>query len=1533
MSKDLSQFKSSFEEIGANSLFLSIGTLKFIDKDKTRLAPIMLFPVSLSRASARSGYQLSLLDEDPSINVSLVEFLRSSCGISLDGFDPLPMKESEVDVRLVLNTFRRKVMYQPGWEVLESGTLGVFSFSQFVMWNDIRNHEDELRKSKIVSSLLDGKLTWTPEPMNQEESVDPTDLLLPEPADQSQMYAIRKALDGQSFVLHGPPGTGKSQTITLIIANALAQGKKVLFVSEKMAALEVVENRLKKLGIDPFCLEVHSAKATKNHVLDQVSASTKATHTRSYKNYRDKSAEDKSVRGQLDSYARQLQQRNAADFSLRDLICEYVAQSESYEPLPGNWAVANSFTSREDYYTKMDAAENLIRIGKTVAPTNESPLSAVTGTVYRQAITIDLPALLDSWQSELEAFSVVWEKTSNALHLTSKGTLDDITALLNEESVIKSVAKIPTPWVVDDDLRSLTDSLESLVEQNQALSELRNQLLQTHTESFFSMDIDDLKSRWVEANSKNFFFRKKAVKKVLIEMSLGSKGAITAGDVSVFIDELAKWNKASSAVEEGVERQREALRPFRNSDGTISWKDAETALSNTKKLQADGSIEKFRRIWTGDIDETLHLFEELSEGFAKVNASRAKVEEYVGQFALDEGAWIDSQLEACRALRDHLGELREWMNWNKARAEALGLGLHELIDYLGNNKVESDTFERYKCGITKSMVRYGLDSSESMNSFTGSRLDGLIEQYARIDTELQELSKEELRHRIASHIPNLVEEATKSTEAATLQRSLRNRKRSVTVRSIFRDCGNILLSLCPCMLMSPLSVSQYLAPGKELFDLVIFDEASQLQTCKAVGALARGKEAIIVGDPKQMPPTSFFKEKIDDEEYDQVADLESVLDDCIALNMPQTYLRWHYRSHHESLISFSNREFYDGSMFTFPSADDGVSRVRMKKVNGIFERGASRRYNLAEAKAIVNEIEQRYEQGYKGSIGIVTFNIPQQKLIQDLFEQACIDNSGLEKWANKRDEPLFIKNLENVQGDERDVILFSITYAPDENGTMSMNFGPINREGGYRRLNVAVTRARTEMVVFSSISYTDIDLNRTSSRGASALRHFLEYAENGHFTSLSNTDVRYSEKDAIGKALGSELEKAGYLIHYNVGTSQFRVDLGVVDPNDENRYLAAILLDGRSYQVAKTTRDREIAQRKLLENLGWKVIRVWAIDWWENSDKVVHDVEAWLSTVLEDAKKEPRDNTFSLVEEGLGERLAENDESTADIGREASERKIAARAPAPLGEVSAPAPRRKGTSAPAPLNKEKRRDHQKRKPASRVKEHSENLVTPSNARAAAKHYGSTVSSASKAPTPRRLGHREIEYVHAVIPPVSGGKGLTAFMARGNQQIADVMNEIIAVEAPIYSTSLFKKASQVFGVNSSNKSVMAKCQSALLIAHAKRISADDNVVVWSRDQDPKSYQHYRVPTRPEDVRKIWEVPYEEVAAAALDVLEDFSPSLKDSLVSRTLETLGFSDTSSAEREYALRGISRGVQYKWFYRYKDVYAIDDSLIPKW
>ena len=464
----------------------------------------------------------------------------------------------------------------------------------------------------------------------------------------------------------------------------------------------------------------------------------------------------------------------------------------------------------------------------------------------------------------------------------------------------------------------------------------------------------------------------------------------------------------------------------------------------------------------------------------------------------------------------------------------------------------------------------------------------------------------------------------------------------------------MVLRLTPCLLMSPLSIAQYLSAEASNFDLVVFDEASQIPVWDAIGAMARGKQVVMVGDPKQLPPTNFFGRSDSTDGDDDVVegDLESILDECLGASLPTRNLSWHYRSRHESLIAFSNHRYYGGGLVTFPSPVTDDRAVSFHLVKGRYEKGGAR-INQPEAQALVADLVSRLKRpGFRESgltIGVVTFNSEQQGLIEDLLDDERRKDPGLEPYFSEMElEPVFVKNLESVQGDERDIMYFSITYGPDMAGAVSMNFGPLNRDGGERRLNVAVTRARHELRVFSSLRGEQMDLSRTKAAGVRDLKHFLEFAELGPRALAeahhgSQGDFESPFEAGVATALG----RKGWQVHTQIGASSFRVDLGVVHPDFAGRYLAGVECDGATYHRSATARDRDKLREQVLRGLGWEIVRIWSTDWWVNPGGTLERVHAALTELLEKDRERQAAQAESPPEEAVSE--PNDDEATPSL--------------------------------------------------------------------------------------------------------------------------------------------------------------------------------------------------------------------------------------------------------------------------------------------
>lgn len=1214
--------KTSMEENGANTLYLALGLLRWYENplsQKPRYAPVLLVPVELVRRSASSGYVLRIRDEDTMLNITLLELLRQMFDITIGGLDPLPKDASGIDTSLVFNTIRTKIMEQKNWDVVEQAVLGNFSFNKFIMWNDIHTHSDILAESPIVSSLMSGVVDPTINvEINETDDLDKKfragDLLLPISADSSQIEAITAALSGKSFILHGPPGTGKSQTITNIIANALYRGKKVLFVAEKMAALEVVQNRLNSIGLGPFCLELHSNKAKKSSVLAQLKRTTEVAMTKSPDEYRVEAEHINSVRDEMNACVQALHKSYPLGLSLYDCISRYASIDETCPEFMMTASKAATVTG--DMVARMEIALDELRaVLAIVGNPSENPLRGIGTTEYDASVEnalASLPEILSLIDSLEEKVKVFREK---AFNVAGGEILKDEYDFLMELCYPLSTEGVHAAILAEPE-NSLA-SIEEAVEKGALRDSLRKQLAAEYGEDIFEVDAKAYDAQWREIQSKmalvKFFASRSFLKKlasycskqVPAEQVLGVlKQLRTFQEADRFIVDLKRGNHFIGNVINGYDtdwdKVRESCVMARNVRAAVgkrmTGQQRVDAFLGTLAgvLMADGS-DRFNRI----LDEREMLRERLARA---VDTLGARMPEPTGDVFACAGEFVS---------RWHSGKdkIRSWVLYNRHLESVVDIGFSDMAQQIASGSYRPEVLkDAFHKALYKAYAEHILMHEPQLQLFHGVLFEEKIARFRGLCKDFETLTREELFAKIASSLPALQREASRTSEVGILQRNIQNGCRGVSLRNFFGSIRDLLHRMCPCMLMSPMSVAQYIEAGGMKFDLVIFDEASQMPTCEAVGTIARGGSIIVVGDPKQLPPTTFFNANTFDEDNPHIEDLESILDDCLALNLPSKYLRWHYRSKHESLIAFSNSKYYENRLHTFPSPDDLCTKIGYQHVEGVYDRGGSRQ-NRAEAEAIMREIERRLADPIlsKMSIGVVTFNTNQQSLLEDMLNDLFVRRPDLEKVAFECEEPIFIKNLENVQGDERDVILFSIGYGQDKAGRVTLNFGPLNRDGGWRRLNVAVSRARYEMKVFSTLRSEQIDLRRTQAEGVAGLKEFLEYAERGETLCSSEAPAAVSS-DGLVEAVAKAIRERGYEVRTNIGSSGYKVDVAVVNPSEPDTYIFGILCDGYNYASSRSARDREIVQVGVLRKLGWNIWRLWAMDWWTDKEAAVEEI-------------------------------------------------------------------------------------------------------------------------------------------------------------------------------------------------------------------------------------------------------------------------------------------------------------------------------------
>ncbi|MCQ2491148.1 MAG: DUF4011 domain-containing protein [Ruminococcus sp.] len=1241
------QAKVSIEENGANTIYLALGFLRWYETEKSekaRYAPLVLIPVDINRKVQDKSFTIKVRDEETQVNITVLEMLRQFFGIDINGLDPVPMDGNGVDLPLIFSTIRQGIMARSRWDIEEYAFIGQFSFNRFIMWNDIRNRADELAANKVVASLISGKTEWddgdiSTTPLDLDNKVAPSDLAVPVAADSSQLAAVYAANSGKSFVLHGPPGTGKSQTITNMIANALHHGKTVLFVAEKMAALEVVEKRLNKIGLGPFCLELHSNKTQKRAVLKQLEDTLNVGRVKTPEQFEAEAAKIAALRSELNETMSEIHKVRPCGMSLYDAAIKL----EQFKTYGGKFSFSQSQIDAMNaaaYSEWRGELESLAAAGREFGDVTATPLTCCHITECTPETRGKLEAALGEYKASLLSASthkdVLGEASgSSEMSYAQCNAAAELITAASEEGYILPQILTGSEW------EFRRTAAESLIASGKQQRVLKADVLEKFEPSVLAYDASSALVNWKTAQSKWFLPKLLGTNKIVKELAAHAKSPsnITKQNIVQHFEKLNQLGLLSNEISNAQTDLTSMFGALWQGENT-DWETLERAVSLSDTLRSKLTNAPF------NADEKSKLAQYLVSGFGEPSAKQAsmaasesisadfsRLDDIItalgNEFSLVPDAldnpenWSEAAASQADSVIEALPQLKEWSGIVTICNKLTELGIGNVADSFLAGKVRSDELlNGFDCDLCRAIVTSTISSSPVLSKFQGTLFEETIRKYGEALDNFSNLTINQLVAELSAKIPAAGASAA-SSEIGILQKAIKSNGRMMSIRKLFDSIPNLLRRMCPVMLMSPISVAQYIDPSYPKFDLVIFDEASQLPTCEAVGAIARGENVIVVGDPKQLPPTSFFSSNQADEENYEKEDLESVLDDWLALSMPQEHLLWHYRSQHESLIAYSNAKYYDNKLFTFPSPDDQISEVSWVHVEGYYDK-SSTRTNKAEAKAIVDEISRRLEDPTlrKLSIGVVTFSQPQQNLIDDMLMDAYRERPELEQWANEQYEPIIIKNLENVQGDERDVIMFSIGYGPDKEGKVSMNFGPLNRDGGWRRLNVAISRSKCQMIVFSVITPEMIDLSRTRSDGVEGLKGFLEFAANGR-NALAVRGGSSAPTAEFGSVIAAELRDRGYTAECSVGCSDFKIDVAVADPADKSRYILGISCGTKSNYLNSTAKDRHLSQASVLRGLGWNTMNVYILDWIDNKDKVIKKIEDEIAAIIERRNSPP----------------------------------------------------------------------------------------------------------------------------------------------------------------------------------------------------------------------------------------------------------------------------------------------------------------------
>ena len=1154
---------TSVEETGVNTLFLALGMLRWYEADashQARLARLVLVPVQLERNGARERFSIRYTGDDLGVNLSLIEKMREDFGLTIPGQIALtPDDDRDIDAAAYIAQVADAISKSaPNRWFVEPDciALGFFSFNKLLMYLDLNPKNPAITENEIIAALFGDGFREPPSGIGDDDHLDarlsPRDTYHVLDADSSQSLAIHDATGGRNLVIQGPPGTGKSQTITNIIAEAVGRGQRVLFVSEKMAALEVVKRRLDNIGLGAACLELHSNKTKKSDTIDELKRTLELQHTPGIGSRLD---DLERTRSQLNDYSEAVNiPVGNSGVTPHDAFGELLTLNGGETSTPIAWKEITGIRhwSGDDFRRKREVVDELRnRLERTGVPARHP--------FYGCRLRSLLPAAEAELREKIEA-------TASAL--------EGLVAPQCNTQVrqVKEVLDKGSRWRL---IQSKYDDQLLPRAWNSDLSQVREVLTTTGRRLFGRLSLS----------------YRRACKQLGAEMS--EKIPRGVDRKIALIDAISEGQKLQADINGQYPDVVLAL-GSRWAGHNTDWDEVGRALNtyetSVTELQSALDLDNEARFSHPDGLISLPIAEQrnvLGEWAARL----PQIQDIIG-FSNDVDA----------ALREELGPAVDVAERNADAAMYL-----------------TSWFER---AWYESIAETAFDERSPIRTFNSQIHESRIERFQTLDRQSLEFNRSRVSqtHRAAASRPNQlpdrlvrasnhVEEATRQRQQQlrVLQGEIAKQRRHKPIRRLLAEAGDIIQELKPVFMMSPLSIANYLAPGSANFDLVVFDEASQVRPVDALGSLLRSKKAVVVGDSKQMPPTSFFDrishgdENSDDEE-NVTEGIESVLDLFSRQGAPSRTLRWHYRSRHQSLIAVSNREFYDNNLVVFSSPDasrEGAGLQYHYLPDTVYDLGRSRT-NPIEAETVARAVMEHAACNPGLSLGVAAFSQAQAQAIEDRVETLRRqDDSCEEFFASHTEEPFFVKNLENVQGDERDVIFISVGYGRDERGQVNQNFGPLNNEGGERRLNVLITRAKQQCHVFTNLHHEDIT---SQTIGMRALRTFLAYAETGNMP--DNPYVSSFEVDSpFQRAVTERLKERGYLVHQEVASGGRFVDIAIEDPQRPGRYIIGIECDGASYHSSRSARDRDRLRGDVLRGLGWELHRIWSTDWFRNPER------------------------------------------------------------------------------------------------------------------------------------------------------------------------------------------------------------------------------------------------------------------------------------------------------------------------------------------
>lgn len=1268
--------RTILQETGIDALYLSLGFVKWFESDssnKERYSPLVLLPVELNRASAKSTYKLSYTGLDLSPNETLYAKMKNDFKIVM------PEWPDEFDIQTYFNDIKNRILQQNRWEVQEDKiALGFFSFGKFQMYKDldleIWPEEQRPDAHSIICSLFkegfvtDGELL---KGLKSSEALKNPELLnLVKDCDSSQTEAIVAINRGANLVIQGPPGTGKSQTITNIISESLSKGKSILFVSQKMAALEVVKHRLDECHLGDAVLELHSHKSRPKQVLESLRTAI----------YQDKPSvpSRKGDYALLNDFKSKLNQyvegisttikRSGANYidALGKFMYHRNRWRSSGEP---DFNTESMLAWDEKRFSQVDMLLEMLENHLKDMGLPKDHLFFDSGLIDLSPVEQEKISMQFSHSIELiTKLSLSINKLASEMNFPVPEKVIDIKTVLKAARRATSAPPLKGIELNKQEWVEKYEDIKSILEKGKMSAEIYKELSGEFLVPFFEMDPLPLRLNLVNVVDKWWRFILPSYRNAKSILASVHKSTLPkdAKKYLYFVEQLIHYQVNIKSVKD--------FEPLLEQLYGIQWQgmksDWEVLL-----ILCEWIVDLHDKINSGDLPLSLKQFLSGGDQFLFLEPYLNESEKLLAEC---EKAFVGivekldlKKSSTFRNINDQTlgGLLKLIQNWNANITDLYSLTRlnricqdfkdiqeDQIADRILSWTHPIEEFPHFvKMQYWEGMVNNAYNECETLKRFDRVAHENTIKNYSKSDKSCFVYAQENLVSTLYDNLPN----RNAPGEMEIIRRELNKKRRNLPVRKLIDQAGRVIQKVKPIFMMSPMSIASFLPPGKLHFDLIIFDEASQLTIPDSIGAIVRGQQIIVVGDSKQMPPSSFFSKSIefDDEEAekDLTADIESILSLFIAQGCPEKMLKWHYRSKHDALIATSNREFYDSNLKVFPNPgiNPNASGLHFHYLpETIYDRGGSRS-NKLEAEFIAQAVMEHANDKPKLSLGVVAFSMAQMEAILFEIEILRRNNPSVESYFKEHEggESFFVKNLENVQGDERDVIMISIGYGRTKSGRMTTSFGPVNREGGERRLNVLISRAKMAMHVFSNFTSDDLAVKSDSPRGVQVLKAFLHFAEKGE-TELPRETGKQMEspfEEEVYRATNT----LGYDIDTQVGSQGFFIDLAVRHPDYPGRYILAVECDGASYHSSANARDRDRLRQSVLESIGWRIHRIWSTDWFRNPEAEVKRLQEKIELCLKEESTNRLKKQMPIIEPSIQREKVDHSESAIEVYQQA----------------------------------------------------------------------------------------------------------------------------------------------------------------------------------------------------------------------------------------------------------------------------------------